>query len=348
MGFKLAELALSTGNVSALEPKVLEGVMEAAKKVAIGRQLLTINDRLKKEGGRTLTFPFRSLAGSAGIVGEGVGPAEAKATYYTVTATVTKIGASLIVSQETIEESRIDVVQGDIEEVGYSLADFEDWLIMDALYGASASVNVTTAGVAQTTVHSLGTSLVLKFTPNTGINVVGADYYDGKVIVDTAVTQISGTIKYSTRSRQLECSIVSTTGSVYQALVDARANLALVPRKPDVAILNIAHWANIATDRQFIDVSRYGTNEVLLTGEMGKAANIKCILADRSYPGAILVMQSFINKYLVVRRDLELKKKDYPELDSFGFYFYMEEIPVITNDDSIVLVFGAAKSSQLL
>jgi len=345
----IEELTVTSGSIAALEPKIMTGVIEEAKKMAIGRQLLTINDQLMREGGRTLTFPYRTRGEGAGIVGEATEPPEVSAKYTTVTATVTKIGCFFKVTEESIETARIDVIQDQITEAGYALADFEDWMIMDELYGATPELTYASGDVTATNVFSLGTTEVLTVsyvTSNPVANIQYIDYKDGKVQMDADCTSVTLKFKRSTRSRVIDCSSIGTTGSVYIGLVNGRADLARVPRRPDTAVIHIKHWTNLVTDERFIDASKYGSREALLNGEVGKAAGMNIILADRAYPGAILVMQKGVNAYLVRRRELEMKRKELPENDAYAFYFYMEEIPLVTKDDAIVLVFNAAEGSK--
>jgi len=348
---KVVELSFTSGTISGLAPKVMAGVEEAAKKVAIGRQLLIENRQLQREGGRTLTFPRRTAGTGAGIVAQGTTPAELSASYTTVAVTVTKIGVYFKVTEEAIETSRVDIVEDLMQEAGYAIADYEDWMIMDELYGASAYVTATVPAAAgnATTIFTIGTSKILNvnlLAAPSGVSIKYIDYWDGKIETTSTATQIGISYKYSTRTRCVEVSTVATDGNTYLALVDGRANLSLVPRKPDTAVVHVKHWSNLVKDTRFIDASQYGDREAILNGEVGKAAGMKIVVADRAYPGAVLVMQKGINAYLVIKRDITMKRKELPEEDAYAFYFYLEEIPFVTNDDSICLVFNAAEGSK--
>jgi len=330
-------------------PKILEDVATAAREARIGRQFMTENRRLVEEGGRKITFPFISRVAEVNFVNEGTTPTEVEATYSTIEVTVTKIGTSIKITQEAIDATRVDIIDQQIREVGERMADFEDWMIMRELYGASLEVTETLTNTTPTNVFSMTTGKILEVkTAVAKGNILSVDYWKGKVETDVTDTVFgSVTYRYSTRSRMLESSTVGTTGAVYIGLVDGRANLALVPRKPDAAILHIDHWSDLAKDERFIDRSKSG-EPFLFTGMIGRAAGMEIAVCDHAYPGALICLEAKRDKYLVIKRDLEVKKKVLEEADAYAWYFYTEYMPAVVRDDGIALVFNAAEGSKQL
>jgi len=212
---------------------------------------------------------------------------------------------------------------------------------MRELYGATDEITKAFSNHTSTT-YSLDTTLILTVSVDTGV-IKYIDYYDGYVQLDAVQTSPTFTFRRSTRSKVADVETKGTYTSPYDAMVQAVG--VLVPRRPTAAILHIEHWGFMVKDDRFIDRSRY-EHPVLETGEVGRAAGLAIVRADHAYPGALLVLEPKRDKWFILKRELEMKKKNLEEADAYAFYFYQEYWPKVTRDDGICLVFNAAEKSR--
>jgi len=349
--------AVTISDLTALYPKILTDVEAAARESRFGRPLVKVNTDLQRMKGRVLTVPYRSRIAyqgttAVGYVAEGTSPTEVRATYTTVNVEVTKIGASFKVTQESIDSVNIDVIKDQILEVGEALADFEDWMIMDVLYGATSATEtlvgvgaangtytLTNAGLlrvveARASGTSVGTLLTVSTIYSHATSSGKAYVVENIGTTDTVYFQFI----YSARTN-LKNKGSSTAGLVYyEDILKGRVESLKLKFKPDIAVIGLNGEENLLKDSRFIDASQYGAREPILNGEIGKAAGLKILTAFHTYP-VVLTLDRSRAAWLIVKRNLEMKVKELPEEDSYAHYFYQEIKPVVVNEDAIVVVF---------
>jgi len=344
--------AITSGDITGLYPKIMTAVEAAAREARFGRQLVKENRDLKGTKGRTLTVPYRSriaYSGSTavGYVAEGATPTTVQATYTIVEATVTKIGANFQITQEAIDSVAVDIIKDQIMEVGEALADFEDWMIMDELYGMTEYTSIISGDLTMTLTGPLLELLEYRETDAAGTDksgeITSKDAYSAAsptectIIVSATYTNVFFKWKASGRTNWFE-GVGTTTEADYIDLVKGRTEMKKLHYKPNVAILGPDHEAKLLEDSRFIDTSQYGDRAPILKGEIGKAAGLKLLTCIHSYPHCVMFLDTSRAGWLLLKRDLDMKLKELPEVDSYAYYFYMELLPKVIHEDAIVCV----------
>jgi len=351
----LEQLALELVDVTNLFPKILTDVEEAAREKRFARQLVIVNTDLTRRKGRTLTVPYRRRipyrgAGAVGYVGEGATPPEVEATYTTREVTVTKIGAWFKVRQEVIDAVEIDVIRDQILEVGEAIADLEDWMIMDELFGTVTTETVSMPGAGANQTVSLTQNKLIRVVEARDVNAQGTvltvttiychSTQSGYITI--AEAKDTGDIVwvkyvYCTRANIIDVAAAGTVS--YPDLLSARTKMLQLKFTPDVAVLAYDQMGDLLMDERFIDTSRYGAREPILNGEIGRAAGWKLMSFMHTSPGAVLYIDRSRAAWLIIKRELTMKVKELPEEDSYAHYFYADLKPAVINEDAIVVQF---------
>jgi len=341
--------AITTSDLTGLYPKIMTAVETEMREARFGAQLVKENRDLTGKG-RTLTVPYRSRIAysgttAVGYVAEGTSPTEVKATYTTVEVTVTKIGASFKVTQEAIDSVAVDIIKDQIAEVGEALADFEDWMIMDELYGASEVTTIISGDTTMTLSGPILDILEYRETDASGTDKMSEITYidaylnsaNGQVFVSATYTNVYFKYKKSSRTNWFE-GVGTVTVADYIDLVKGRTEMKKLKYHPNICVFGPDHEAKLLEDSRFIDASQYGAREPVLNGEIGKAAGLKLLTAIHTYGRALLFLDTDKAAWLILKRELDMKLKELPEEDSFAYYFYRECIPAVIHEDAIVLV----------
>jgi len=338
----LEELA-STINVSAITeliPKViLDEVEEAARARRFGRNLVRINEDLVRTKGRSIVIGRRGTL-TAQDVSEGTELSSSKITYTSNTITPSKKGVAVHITQEAIEGCELNLIRDAVTEAGIALADKEDSDIMKALLDYSVDAHTFT-GAGTATIS--GGALV--YVEESESNFSKADYYDGKIVATGACTI---TYWQSAHGKSYCVDALSEgTWSVngYKAIVKAVTAVKARKWRPQFIVIHPNALGGILKSNMFIDAAKYGTNEPIVNGEIGKIAGLKVLVTTQMPDGAALVIDPTRAAWFAVRRRLDMKRWDNPATDSIELYFYVEYGVKVTDKDALELIVNITDGS---
>jgi len=327
----LEELA-STIDVSAiaeLVPKIiLDEVEEAARARRFGRNLVRINDDLVRTKGRSIVIGRRGTL-TAVDVSEGATLTSSKITYTSNTITPTKKGVAVHITQEAIEGCELNLIRDAVTEAGIALADKEDSDIMAALLKITADKHTFTgAGTA-----SIGKALTYVDTSVAQVSKV--DYYDGKIVATGACTVTYHKTAYSTTY----LTDAPDKGTLtYEGIVSAVTAIKSRKWQPKFIVIHPEALGGILKSQMFIDAAKYGSNEPIVNGEIGKIAGLKVLVTTQIDNGVALVIDPNRAAWMAIRRNLDMKRWDNPATDSIELYFYVEYGVAVTDPDALQLI----------
>lgn len=359
----LEELQLKTSDITDILPKrMAEFVEQEARRVRYGRQLLRMNRQLLNTKGRSVHLPARGAL-SAVRVSEAYEPTESNASWSTNEVTPFKLGANIHITQESIDGTEIDVINGSIEEAGIALAVREDDEIFHEMLGRrpapTASAGIWTwavqtdnfVGDGTTTKFTLDQNPVIELSAVTdagsATTAFTVDYYDGEI--DFTAAPVSGnalvvTYWYSNRTSYQRA---NTAGSFkYEDIIAAKTTVRSNKIQADVMVINPDEYADILLDSRFVDSSQYGSREPILNGEVGQIAGLKVLVTTAIPSGTALFLATSRAGWYVLKRNIDVKRKESQETDSYKFYFYFEFAPAITDQNAVIVSVNHAANSE--
>lgn len=362
----LEELAkMTTGDITAILPKIIiMEVEEAARAQRFGRALVRINTDLVGKQGRSINVPRRGIM-TAAHVAEGAAALNAytggtSPTYTTVEITPTKVVSYAALTQEALDASEFDLIRDHIREAGEALADLEDLDIVNEFLGATEITDLTLAGVGGganaifTLTHNpvISWSVAQRHDTHAAVTVVSVDYFDGKVKIleDIHTTTLDFTYKYTANAAG-----TGTKGKVdantaaklmYEDITGMGTLIRAAKRSPNFMVLNPEEMADLIKDNRFIDAAAYGSAEPLLTGEVGKVGAMKLLATTNIPAGVAFCVDSTRAAYLVIKRNVDMKRWDSPQTDAVELYFYFEYAPKVINGECIAIVYDCQNDAD--
>jgi len=327
----LEELAstIDTSAISELVPKIiLDEVEEAARARRFGRNLVRINDDLVRTKGRSIVIGRRGTL-SAVDVSEGATLTSSKISYTSNTITPTKKGVAVHITQEAIEGCELNLIRDAVTEAGIALADKEDSDIMEALLKITADKHTfASAGTA-----SIGAALT--YVDTSVSNVSKVDYFDGKIVATGACTVTYHKTSYSTTY----LTDAESKGTLtYESIVSAVTAIKSRKWQPKFIVIHPEALGGILKSQMFIDAAKYGSNEPIVNGEIGKIAGLKVLVTTQIDNGVALVIDPNRAAWMAIRRNLDMKRWDNPATDSIELYFYVEYGVAVTDPDALQLI----------
>lgn len=361
----LEELAaMTTGNITTILPKIIiMEVEEAARAHRFGRALVRINSDLVGKQGRSIHVPKRTIM-SAAHISEGTAlnafTGGTSPAYTTVEITPTKVVSYAALTQEALDASEFDLIRDHIREAGEALADLEDTDIVNEFLGKTTVTEESIAGVGggANAVFTLGHSKVLTITDthrhdtSAAVTVVSVDYFDGKVKIleDIHTTTLDITYSYTADAAGTGTKgkvDVNTAGQLkYEDITAMGTLIRSAKRSPNFMVLNPEEMADLIKDNRFIDAAAYGSAEPLLTGEVGKVGAMKLLTTTNIPAGVAFCVDSTRAAYLVIKRNVDLKRWDNPQTDAVELYFYFEYAPKVVNGECIAIVYGCESNAD--
>jgi len=345
----LEELAkMTTNDITLILPKIIiMEVEEAARARRFGRALVRINSDLVGKQGRSIHVPKRTIM-SAARVNEGTElnafTTGGSPAYTTKEITPFKVVSYAALTQEALDASEFDLIRDHIREAGEALADLEDQEVIWEFLG-KVEVTEVIAGAGANATYTLAHPLVLQwFTAKndagTDLTVAGVDYFQGKVKITEALTGDYLHFKYWYTTGRTGGVDANTAKSLkYEDITAMGTKIRSYKWAPDFMVLNPEEMADLIVDARFIDASQYGSTEPLLTGEVGKVGAMKLLATTNIPAGVAFCVDSKRAAYLVIKRNVDLKRWDNPRTDSVELYFYFEFAPSVVNETCISIVY---------
>jgi N4-gp56 family major capsid protein len=352
------ELGILKSQVTEVYPKRISAFVElTAQEFRYGRQLLRIDDSLVTTKGRSLHLPLRGSI-SAARVAEATTPGEQTLAWSTTEVTPFKIGTYVPVSQEAIDGTEINVINGLMEEAGLAMADYEDQEIFWTILGRTPLRDDQTeqqdnfAGDGSTKVFTLTQNPVLEMGTVTvdavATTAYTVDYYDGAIEFTTAPPSGDAIVvgyRYSSRGRVIDANTAKSL--TLNDLNRAKSAIRVYGKvTANVVVTHDDEHVDLLETEQIIDTSRYGSSEPIMNGEIGKILGLKILVTTRVPAGVALVLDTRRAGWLVIKRNIDAKIEDEPSEDSVKYYFYQEFAPQITDDNAVAIVVNCASNAD--
>ena len=342
----LEELAntVDTTSIAEMVPKViLDEVEEAARARRFGRNLIRINDDLVRTKGRSIVIGRRGTV-TASDISEGEEVTASEITYTSNTITPTKSGCAVHITQEAIEGAELNLIRDSVTEAGIAIADKEDSDIIKGLL--KYTVDYATLSGAATTTISGG---LLVYVDETESNLTYVDYVDGKMVHAGACTVTYWQSSHSSDNFTDALADGNTWAtSAYENIASAVTEVKGRKWNPKFCVMHPDALGGMLKSTMFIDASKYGSNEPIVNGEIGKIAGLKVLVTTQMPAGTVIVVDPNRAAWMAVRRNLDMKRWDNPATDSIELYFYVEYGVSCTDTDAIQLITNiTSKSSNL-
>jgi len=326
----LEELAnIDTSAIAELVPKIiLDEVEEAARARRFGRNLVRINDDLVRTKGRSIVIGRRGTL-TAVDVSEGSTLSATAISYTSNTITPTKKGVAVHITQEAIEGCELNLIKDAVTEAGIALADKEDKDIMEAL------LKVTEDKATFSDAGTFNAGAVLTYVDTSVSQVSEVDYYDGKIVATGACTVTYHKTSYSSTY----VTDAESKGTLtYESIVSAVTAVKSRKWQPKFIVIHPEALGGILKSQMFIDAAKYGSNEPIVNGEIGKIAGLKVLVTTQIDNGVALVIDPNRAAWMAIRRNLDMKRWDNPATDSIELYFYVEYGVAVTDPDALQLI----------
>ena len=136
--------------------------------------------------------------------------------------------------------------------------------------------------------------------------------------------------------------------NAYGPITDAVAEVRGRKWTPNFLVVDPSALSGILKSDMFIDAAKYGSNEQIVNGEIGKVGGLKVLTTTNMPAGAALVIDSERASWMAVKRKLDMKRWDNPQTDSIELYFYVEYGIEVTDADALQLILNITKKSASL
>lgn len=143
-----------------------------------------------------------------------------------------------------------------------------------------------------------------------------------------------------TSSNTLNASSIGTwsVDSAYAIITTAVSMIKAKNWAPKYLLIHPDQLKGILLSTMFIDASKYGSNEPILNGEIGKLAGLKILVSSNMTSGSAIVIDSDRGAWMAIRRHVDMKRWDNPDTDSIELYFYVEYGVDVTDEQAVVKI----------
>jgi N4-gp56 family major capsid protein len=348
---------MTTGDLSALiQDQIADEIDTAVREKRVGRDLLAVNDALVGSPGNTMKFIKRGT-----ISGHPTGESQdsqydklnGDGTYQTeITVSAEKFSAGSEISREAITDGREDLVDATEEEIGQALADIEDIICLGVLAGGSfnyqeeadstdGSDNLVTASTPifeVVDVQDVGDDGSASAPISEDFTVV--DYDNGAIdLPDTSTPTASNydvTYVDLADASVTDADSMGTIDPVKDVLNGIRRKIASRKYNPDTIVVNDANLAEIMSADNFVDASKYGDNDVVMNGEVGRMFGMRVLVSsqipDKWVVGADVEAEPAV---LVLKEDVRTLQKEAVTSDDLKIVAYQRYGAGIKKADAV-------------
>jgi len=267
---KESDVTGSATSSTALEPTIwLKQLVDAAQKRLMFMSAMKIA-RLQK-GQKDLVIPYRSTyLGSSGVSYTTTTPADATAITATkldnldgVTFTPTLQASRVSVGNYALQTNAVNLIDAARDELIYSISDKIDAYIATTLGDASSTTSAATG------------LQILYGGDATSDNTLSA----GDVLTTDLVAEARKLIMIANKQYRASTGTGGGYGAV-QAGTVAGNPWASSPDEPFLFYIGPAQEEAFLKDSQFVNAAEYGSNEIILNGEVGRYLGIKIIVTN--------------------------------------------------------------------
>lgn len=130
----------------------------------------------------------------------------------------------------------------------------------------------------------------------------------------------------------------SVGDNAYKIITKAVTQIKALKWSPKFIVVHPDALKGILLSDMFLDASKYGSNEPILNGELGKIAGLKILVTTNMPANKAVVIDSDRAAWMAIRRNVDMKRWDNPDTDSIELYFYVEYGIEVTDNDALVVI----------
>ena len=295
------ELMLTLDDVSGTlyERMLASAIEKQADSFRVMRSLVNINTDLVNTAGVEILVPKR-IALDATVVSEGASLTLQTPSYDSVSIKVQIYGAAVEIGEETVAASQYNLINDALENLALAIAQKEDVDLVTAL------IDRTEAGIlSTTTASSTGTDVTFNLSngnvltinevisDGTTLTAYSVNYKNGRIDITTAMSAEGIlTVDYA-YAASVTCIAPTVAGAIeYADLISARMQVIINKFRPDTVLVSPYQHADLLKDSNLVDTSKYGSNETVMNGEIGKVAGMRVIVSNNMPDGVVAVFDS--------------------------------------------------------
>jgi len=130
----------------------------------------------------------------------------------------------------------------------------------------------------------------------------------------------------------------SVGDNAYKIITKAVTQIKALKWAPKIIVVHPDALKGILLSTMFLDASKYGSNEPILNGEIGKIAGLKILVTTNMTSTKAVVIDPDRAAWMAVRRHVDMKRWDNPDTDAIELYFYVEYGLDVTDNDALVVI----------
>ena len=330
MGFEDFSVDQTLLDAGGLQKVVTKDLIWDLEPMLVAVQFLAVDTKMVGQAGKTREFRKSAAYDDAEDFLEGADvPTSITPARSTVDVTPTLFGTSETITGDAIDASDFDEIRLVQQALALSMARRSDARIWNAIFNPTPYADVIN-GAAPTVQYALTagklkngevllevTDVQVAAVPQTA----GVDYYvdmylgEIEFVVAPPIGVGNVTVDYITTDSPNSNDAITAGELQFKDLVRAKNPVKAARGKADLSCFHHDEVNDLEADDKFTDADRYGGQQVLLNGEIGKLSGVKILTSDRMYSGVGYIAQSgprlgyFVWKKRPVAKAVELEKK---------------------------------------
>lgn len=208
--------------------------------------------------------------------------------------------------------------------------------------GAKPSAATVGVGSTQVTVGKYGALVDITVEEVESVSLDVINYKIDRIGRALAVNEDSIVLgKFTASGAVTTTAAAATLGSlVYNDIVGVITTIKGLNYEPNVLLIHSDQEGDLIKLDQFIDSSKYGAREVLLNGEIGKFAGVKVLVSQNMSAGSALVVDSLEAGWLVMKREVQVKRQEYEVQEKTEIAGYTEFGAIVTQPKAAAIITG--------
>lgn len=253
----------SSRTAYALEPTIwVKQIVDAAKKRHIAAQFAY--QAMVTPGNKDIIVPFRGdyLSSYEASAGEGVAVNFTKLDNLNgVNVAPVDMNAGIAISNKALRTNALDLIRAAKEELIYHAGDLVDINVITKIGDATAATSTVK-----------GAQTIYGGDARADSELAAGDVFTVDMIADAKTKLQSTTCKYWTPGTPAAEAVSSATKSPWMA----------TPQEPFVLLIAAEQENILLKDSQFVNAAEYGSDEIIMNGEIGKYLNVKVVVTPNT------------------------------------------------------------------
>jgi len=291
---------------SGIQKLITKDIIHDLEPMLVGKQILEEDTKLVGKPGRIRTYRKAAPMSDARDfnAGDDVPPVLTPEVFSTVDSIPTKFGHSEIVYEDAIDAMDINAVVETEHALAAGMARKSDSRVWNEVLQATVVTGeVLSAATGTAKRFALDHDKVLEITTLTAdygagpvAQTIGVDFYvdffRGRIEFVTAPTVGNPNCDYIYSDLTNALEVVSVKRFGRDDVVNGKTKIrSSCYGKGNTCVLNENEMNDLEKDDRFTDADRYGSNAVLMNGEIGKTAGVNFLVSERMYEGIAFVCQ---------------------------------------------------------